>query len=187
MISRASSRSTTPHLARRSSSTGTAGSAADAAIRLARALDARGIHPILFEQPVPKDDWRGLAEVARSCGFPVAADESAASTADVLRIAETRAAHVINVKPMKAGLVEAMEIALVARAAGLGLMIGGMVEGKMAMSASACLAAGMGGFAFVDLDTPLFLADDPFEGGYAQNGEQIDLTPIALGHGVTPR
>ncbi len=165
---------------------GNGGLTKEAALRLARALDARGVRPILFEQPVAKDDWDGLAEVARGCGFPVAADESAASTADVIRLAETRAAHVINVKPMKAGLVEAMEIAVVARAAGLGLMIGGMVETKLAMSASACLAAGLGGFTFVDLDTPLFLAQNPFDGGYAQEGERIDLGPIELGHGVTP-
>ncbi len=55
------------------------------------------------------------------------------------------------------------------------------------MSGSVCLAAGLGGFAFVDLDTPLFLAVDPFDGGYAQTGERLDLAPIALGHGVTPR
>ena len=166
---------------------GNGGLTADAALLLSGALVSRGIHPILFEQPVARDDWSGLATVARSCGFPVAADESAASSADVLRLAQERAAQVVNVKPMKAGLVEAMEIALFARAAGLHLMIGGMVEAKMAMSASACLAAGLGGFAFVDLDTPLFLAEDPFVGGYAQNGEQIDLGPIAIGHGVTPR
>ena len=166
---------------------GNGGLTADGALRLARALESRGIRPILFEQPVARDDWSGLAEVARSCGFAVAADESAASTADVLRIAETGAAHVVNVKPMKAGLVEALAIAAVAQAAGLRLMIGGMVEAKMAMSASACLAAGLGGFAFVDLDTPLFLAANPFAGGYAQEGERIDLGPIALGHGVVPR
>ncbi len=166
---------------------GNGGLTADAALNLARELASRDIHPILFEQPVARDDWSGLAEVAQSCGFPVAADESAASTADVLRIAESRAAHVINVKPMKAGIIEAIEIATVARAAGLGLMIGGMVEGKMAMSASACLAAGLGGFAYVDLDTPLFLAEDPFDGGYAQSGERIELGAIALGHGVVPR
>ncbi len=166
---------------------GNGGLTAQAAIRLARELQAQGVRPLLFEQPVPKDDWRGLAEVARECGFPVAADESAASATDVLRLAATGAAQVVYVKPMKAGLVEAIEIATVAKAAGLGLMIGGMVEAKMAMSASACLAAGLGGFAFVDLDTPLFLAEDPFEGGYAQNGETLDLGPIVSGHGVTPR
>jgi hypothetical protein len=55
------------------------------------------------------------------------------------------------------------------------------------MSASACFAAGLGGFAFVDLDTPLFLADDPFAGGYAQRGPALDLTPIGAGHGAVPR
>jgi hypothetical protein len=55
------------------------------------------------------------------------------------------------------------------------------------MGASACLAAGYGGFAFIDLDTPLFLAEDPFDGGYVQHGEKLDLRPIAAGHGCTPR
>ena len=71
----------------------------------------------------------------------------------------------------------------------LRLMIGGMVETRMAMSASACFAAsGMlpVDFAFVDLDTPLFFAEDSFDGGYAQRGEVLDLTPIAAGHGVVP-
>jgi L-alanine-DL-glutamate epimerase-like enolase superfamily enzyme len=84
-------------------------------------------------------------------------------------------------------VAEALAIAASARAAGLGLMIGGMVEAKIAMSLSACLAAGLGGFAYVDLDTPLFLADDPFEGGYAQRGERLDLSPIEAGHGAAPR
>ncbi len=119
--------------------------------------------------------------------MPVAADESVANARDALRIATEGLAQVINIKPMKCGLVEALAIAAVAKAAGIGLMIGGMVEAKLAMSASACLAAGLGGFSFVDLDTPLFLADDPFEGGYEQAGERLDLSPIALGHGVTPR
>jgi L-Ala-D/L-Glu epimerase len=61
------------------------------------------------------------------------------------------------------------------------------VEARLAMGTSACFAAGLGDFAFIDLDTPLFLAEDPFEGGYAQEGERLDLRPIELGHGCTPR
>jgi L-alanine-DL-glutamate epimerase-like enolase superfamily enzyme len=161
--------------------------AATDAIRLARELADGGIVPVLFEQPVRSGDLRELAEVTRSCGLRVAADESCASADDARRIAEAGAAHVVNVKPMKAGFAEALAIVSVAKRAGLGLMIGGMVEGKMAMSASACFAAGLGGFDYVDLDTPLFFADDPFEGGYAQEGERIDLAPIRAGHGVKPR
>ena len=73
-----------------------------------------------------------------------------------------------------------------ARADGLDRMIGGMVETRLAMGMSAAIAAGLGGFAIVDLDTPLFLADDPFDGGYAQNGEQIDLRPVGIGLGIPP-
>ena len=66
-------------------------------------------------------------------------------------------------------------------------MVGAMVETRLATGAAACLAAGVGGFSFVDLDTPLFLAADPIAGGYAQVGERIDLRPIVLGHGAAPR
>jgi hypothetical protein len=55
------------------------------------------------------------------------------------------------------------------------------------MSMSACFAAGLGGFDFADLDTPLFLATNPFRGGYALNGGLISVKNIEAGHGVVPR
>ena len=66
-------------------------------------------------------------------------------------------------------------------------MIGGMVETRLAMSASACLAGGLGGFSFVDLDTPLFLAFDPFVGGFDMRGAELHLGQIRKGHGVAWR
>ncbi len=165
---------------------GNGGLTARAALDLVSALDALGIKPILFEQPVHGDDWDGLVEVSREAGIPVAADESVASAADARRIANSGAAQVINIKLMKSGVVEALAIAEVAKASGIALMIGGMVEATLAMSMSACFAAGLGGFSFVDLDTPLFLAEERFTGGYARRGEHMDLDPITRGHGVTP-
>ncbi len=164
---------------------GNAGMTANEAIALVGQLASRGVSPILFEQPVAKDDFDGLVEVARTTGVLVAADESAASLADVERLAKLRPL-VINVKPMKYGFREALAIHRFARANGLGLMIGGMVEGRMSMSASACFAAALGGFDYVDLDTPLFFADEPFEGGFAQRGAELDLSTIRAGHGTTP-
>jgi L-alanine-DL-glutamate epimerase-like enolase superfamily enzyme len=166
---------------------GNGGLTAEAALDLLADLRGRGVLPILFEQPVPGPDLGGLAEVARRGGVPVAADESVACAADALKVAVMGAARVVNIKLMKSGVAEALAIAAAARAAGLDLMIGGMIEGRMAMSASACFAAGIGGFAFVDLDTPLFLAADPFAGGYAQRGPDLDLAPIEAGHGASPR
>src|SRR5512132_2943186 len=104
---------------------GNGGLSGSAALAVVEALGALGIKPILLEQPVHGDDWEGLIEVSRKAGVPVAADESVATAADALRIAQTGAAQVINIKLMKSGVVEAMAIAEVARAAGLGLMIGG--------------------------------------------------------------
>jgi L-Ala-D/L-Glu epimerase len=165
---------------------GNAGMTAKDAITLLRELASRGVTPVLFEQPVAKDDLDGLAEVARASGVLVAADESAASLRDVERLAKLLPL-VINVKPMKYGFHEAIAIHTFARANGLGLMIGGMVEGTMSMSASACFAAAFGGFDFVDLDTPLFFVDQPFEGGFVLDGERVLLSTIRAGHGTTPR
>ncbi len=166
---------------------GNGGMTPDDAMQLMSLLHARGIVPALLEQPVGKDELHGLRELTRLSGAPTAADESAASAADVLRLAADRIVNYINIKLMKGGVVEALDIAAVARAGGLGLMIGGMVESSLAMTMSACFAAGQGGFRFVDLDTPLFLADEPLTGGMRYNGETIDLGHIVAGHGVTPR
>lgn len=160
---------------------------ADDAIALVRGAEREGARIALFEQPVGAADVDGLARVRLNAGVRVAADESATSAAAVLRLVEARAVDVVNIKLMKCGVAEALDIASVARAAGLGLMIGGNVETRLAMSMSACFAAGLGGFAFVDLDTPMFLAEDPFEGGYAQTGARLDVSQIVAGHGVRRR
>jgi L-alanine-DL-glutamate epimerase-like enolase superfamily enzyme len=166
---------------------GNCGYSADGALQLLALLHERGIVPALIEQPVAKDDLNGMAQVVHWGGAPVAADESAASAADVVRLAAQRAANVVNIKLMKCGIVEALDIAAVARSAGMGLMIGGMVESSLAMTTSACFAAGQGGFSYIDLDTPLFMADSPLVGGMRYSGSRIDLDHIQAGHGVVPR
>jgi L-alanine-DL-glutamate epimerase-like enolase superfamily enzyme len=153
------------------------------AIRLVRALGALRDRVVLFEQPTRADDLAGLRAV-RETGVKVAADESARSLADVERIIDEQAADVINVKIMKSGVVAALDMASGARAAGLELMVGGMVETRLAMSMSACLAGGLGGFSFVDLDTPLFLSADPFRGGFEDAWPHLKLGAIQRGHGV---
>ena len=62
-------------------------------------------------------------------------------------------------------------------------MIGGMVETRLAMGFAAHFAAGLGGFRYVDLDTPLLLADDPVAGGYRADGPRYDLATGESGHG----
>jgi L-alanine-DL-glutamate epimerase-like enolase superfamily enzyme len=164
---------------------------AGAALALLDALGDLREQVVLFEQPTAADDLAGLAAV-RHAGVRVAADESVRSLSDLGRLARAGAADIVNLKITKSGLVGALDLALAARSHGLGLMIGGMVETRLAMTASACLAGGLGGFSHIDLDTPFFLADDPFQGGcdYRTAGPslaRLDLRGILAGHGVALR
>jgi len=165
---------------------GNAGLSRADASELVRGLRRLGITPVLLEQWLPRDDLAGMRALGEETGWTVAADESVASVADARLVASERAAQVVNIKLMKAGVAEALAISAVARDSGLGLMIGGNVESILAMTVSACFAAGLGGFAFADLDTPLFLADNPFTGGYALEGGRISVAHIEAGHGVAP-
>lgn len=161
----------------------------DEALRFLAACRAHDVRPHLFEQPIAAGDeaWGALAKIRRDGGVRVALDESITSVADVRRAHETGAADAVNVKISKSGIAAAIAIVREAEARGLGKMIGGMVETRLAMGTSACIAGGIGGFEVIDLDTPLFLAVDPWEGGYAQDDERLDLRPITLGHGCVPR
>lgn len=139
---------------------------------------------VLFEQPTAAGNVDELARVTRDGGVPVAADESARSVADVVALARQNAAQVINIKTMKTGVFAAWDMMVAARAFGLQLMVGGMVETELSMTVSACLGGGFGGVRFFDLDTPLFMGKRPLSGGFAQTGANIDLSVIGAGHGV---
>lgn len=154
------------------------------AAELVRGLKAAGITPVLLEQWLAKDDLAGARELAGFSGWRLAADEAACTAEDVARLAEAGAAQVVNIKLMKTGIAGALEVAQAARTRGLGLMIGGNVESRLAMTCAACFAAGLGGFEFVDLDTPLFLASDPFVGGMRYEAARISLGDISVGLGM---
>jgi L-Ala-D/L-Glu epimerase len=157
------------------------------AAELVKGLKARGITPALLEQWLPKDDLDGMRSLGAESGWIVAADESVANAEDAARAVASHAATVFNIKLMKSGILEALKIVSIARAAGVGLMIGGNIESILAMTVSACFASGLGGFEFADLDTPFFMAENPFDGGYAVEGDRISVAHIKAGHGVTPR
>lgn len=166
---------------------GNAAVSREAARALAGALKGRQITPAVLEQWLPRNDLAGLRALGEETGWPVAADESVTTADEARRVVAERAASIINIKLMKAGIAEALEIVAVARGAGLGLMIGGNVESILAMTVSGCFAAGLGGFHYADLDTPLFLAANPFTGGMTYDGGQISLAHITAGHDVVPR
>ena len=139
-----------------------------------RGVQGFGGRIALLEQPVVREDLDGLAAIRTITGIPVAADESVRSLADAREVIAQEAADYINIKIMKTGVVEAVAIADATLAAGLKLMVGGMVETRIAMGCSFSLVLGMKGFEVLDLDTPLLLAADPVQGGYQYQGPALE-------------
>ena len=157
------------------------------AITVADALHQRRIAIDLFEQPVHRQDREGMGRVRRQSRIPVAADESVWHATDVADLAARQAIDVVNLKLMKSGIAEGLELVAAARAHGIGLMIGGMIETRLAMGCAAHLAAGQGDFSFVDLDASLLLAEDPLDGGHRIVGCTYDLSPVVASIGCWPR
>jgi L-Ala-D/L-Glu epimerase len=160
------------------------GYTASEALLCLEALDDHDIRPMMMEQPVHKEDYEGLRYVTQHTTVPVAADESAYSAANVAHLIAMGAVNVVNIKLMKSGFVEALDIAAVCRATHIQLMIGAMMESRLATSAAAHFVAGLGGFRYIDLDTPMLLAEDPFTGGYEQRGGIYDVSGVKSGLGI---
>src|SRR5436305_4225921 len=163
------------------------GYTANEALICLEALDNRDIRTMLMEQPVHTGDSEGLRYASQHSAVTSAADESAYSAANVAHLIEMGAVNVVNIKIMNPGFVEALDIAAVCRANHIQLMIGAMMESRLAIAAAAHFVAGLGGFRFIDLDTPMLLAEDPFTGGYVQKGGVYDLSEVERGLGVERR
>jgi len=135
------------------------------AVHFLEELAKNNIRPILFEQPVVKSDLPGMRFVKEHTSIPIAADESVFTAADAIQIVRMGCADVFNIKLMKSGIVEALDIAAIARSANIKLMIGCMLETRLALGCSVHFAAGLGGFDYIDLDPHLDPGQDPFTGG----------------------
>ena len=131
------------------------------------------------EQPVAQHDTEGLRFVRSRSKLPVIADESCLVATDVPRLAG--AVDGINLKLAKCGsLREAMRIVHTARAFGMQVMAGCMIESSLGISAVAQLAPLLD---HADFDGAALLAEDPFAGATIEGG-RIRLTS-GPGLGVT--
>jgi len=115
-------------------------------------------------------DIDGMLKIRRSINSPLAADETVFSKQDLIEVIKKEAADVINLKIMKSGVIDTLEIASITLSAGLGLMIGGMIESRLGMGCSLALAQVIDGISYFDLDTPILMSEDPIIGGYTYDG-----------------
>jgi L-Ala-D/L-Glu epimerase / N-acetyl-D-glutamate racemase len=146
----------------------------DEALENVRALAELGVEYV--EQPLPAGDPGGARLKAES-QLPIYVDEDVHTLADVAPCAER--AHGINIKLAKSGGIrEAVRMAHAARALGLGVMLGCMVESGLGIAAGAQVASLCD---HVDLDGNLLLAEDPWEGIAFEDGVQVPSERPGLG------
>lgn len=115
---------------------------------------------LFVEQPMPKEMIAETAWVRERSPLPLIADEFLQRLPDVARAAE--AYDGINIKLMKStGLHEAYQMAVLARAMGMKVMLGCMTETSCAVTAAAQLSPMVD---WADLDGNLLIANDIFDG-----------------------
>ncbi len=149
------------------------------AIRMLPVLEEFGV--TVLEQPLPPEDLEGLAAVTAQSAIPVIADESCVTSVDIpLLVGKVDG---INIKLAKCGsLREALRMIAIARAHGMMVMVGCMIESSLGITAAAHFTPLVD---IVDLDGAALLADDPFVGAHIDRG-QVTL-PSGPGLGVRRR
>jgi L-alanine-DL-glutamate epimerase-like enolase superfamily enzyme len=128
------------------------------------------------EQPLPAGDPGGAA-LRKASPVPIYVDEDCHTLADIAGCAAI--AHGINIKLAKSGGIrEAVRMAHAARALGLGVMLGCMLESGLGIAAGAAIASLCD---HVDLDGNLLLARDPWQGVSLVDGIQMPSEAPGLG------
>lgn len=136
----------------------------------------------LVEQPLPVGDIEGLRRLrASNPGVIIFADESIRSPQDV--IDHVDAVDGVVIKLMKSGGIKpAMHMIEIARSFDMHVMLSCMVESSVGVTAAAHLASLC---EYVDLDGPMLIKNDPYQ-GVTYRGAQLVL-PEGSGLGVVKR
>jgi L-alanine-DL-glutamate epimerase-like enolase superfamily enzyme len=152
------------------------GWSADEALGACQELEALDVQYI--EQPLVAADPGGV-ELRRRSRIPIYVDEDCHTLTDVLPCSEI--AHGINIKLAKSGGIrEAIRMAHAARALGLGVMLGCMIESGLGIAAGCAVAPLCD---HVDLDGNLLLRNDPVPGPAFVDGVQVPSERAGLGCG----
>ena len=151
------------------------------ALRYLEEMERLGVE--FVEQPLAKDEIDGLGRLQARTALPVVADESLQTPAEVERLYQA-GVRAVNLKLMKLGGLSPV-LAALRRARGLGMrvMLGCMVETSLGVTAMAHL---MGLADWVDLDTPMLISNDPFDGLHYDARARVSV-PDRPGIGVRLR
>ncbi len=118
------------------------------------------------EQPLVKDDLEGYHQLAGKAALPIWVDESVITTEDLKKFKGLASGVVLKIQKM-GGIKPALEVAYLARALGMGVMLGCMVESSVGIAAGCHIASVCD---YIDLDGNLLVTNDPYEGLVLSDG-----------------
>ncbi|MFC6255330.1 mandelate racemase/muconate lactonizing enzyme family protein [Secundilactobacillus hailunensis] len=154
------------------------------AAKMINQMATDGLAIELVEQPVPADDFEGMAYVTAHTDTPIMADESIFSAKDALRLLKMDGCDIINLKLMKAGGIDnALKINTLAEAFGVPCMVGSMIESQVSVTAAAEIAAAKSNIQYYDLDAAMMFTQQPTTGGITHTGSEITI-PSESGLGI---
>ncbi len=137
---------------------------ADEALEKIPRLKELGVE--LIEQPLAKDDWKGMKKLYEHSPLPLIADESCVYEQDVEKCLHHF--HGINIKLTKcSGITPALRMITKARELDMKVMVGCMNESTVG---SAAIVHLMPLIDYVDVDGPLLLSQDLASGFTYQEG-----------------
>jgi L-alanine-DL-glutamate epimerase-like enolase superfamily enzyme len=142
------------------------------------ALSAMEKYNIEFcEQPMRTWYDDKLPALHANSPIKIMADESCYNHHDARKLINSASCSYLNIKFSKSGgILEAQKIHEIALQTGIKCMMGGMLESKIAISASMHFALASPNITFFDMDSPLLgHLIDPVIGGITYNGFTIDV------------
>jgi len=148
----------------------------EVAIEKIKKLKELGVE--FIEQPLAKDDLEGYRRLSKESALPVWVDESVITLDDLKKLKGLVSGLVLKIQKM-GGLKPVLEVAYLARAMGMGVMLGCMVESSVGIAAGCHIAAVCD---YIDLDGNLLVTNDPYEGLVLSGGNW--QLPEGFGLGV---
>jgi len=139
----------------------------------------------LCEEPIPRWQYMELPELRSNSPIPIMADESCFDHHDAERLIHLNACDSINLKLGKSGIFKTQKIIALAEQAGLEMQVGGMLESRLAFTATAHVALTSDHIRYYDLDSPLFMIEDPIRGGMVYEDKGVVRIPDDPGLGIT--
>jgi L-alanine-DL-glutamate epimerase-like enolase superfamily enzyme len=137
------------------------------AVEMIQTMQGMGV--VLVEQPLPASDLDGAKYVRDRVDLPIFADEACLTVDDIEPLKD--AFDGINVKLQKSGGIRAaLRMIEKARALGMKVMLGCMIETSVGITAAAHLSPLVD---HADLDGNLLIDNDPFRGATVKDGRLV--------------